>query len=356
MRLLYVAPSRGSQRGLAAYANAFEDALSAADISFRRLAVSRGFPSKQDILVLDKKLKPLLQSSSFDIAHVELTSPYGYSFVVAEMIADSTMPLVLTIHQPVGIVGRGRDSFAYSRIKQLLQKASVLITLSPAGKGKLVSRWGVPSSACKVIPHVRFGSPGHVVKKIPTKILFCGYDEPYKGLDLLLDAFALLSSQNDGVPKLHIAGGEDAEAKPAGLIQAMKEKGVPSESVVWHTGKSEKALQSLIASVDSVVLPYKDDPNSASGILIRALSAGTPVICSDVPALTYYISPNQGALVFKKYQVTDLSDKLEKLTSSVKLRRNLSASALRAAANLSPHLIGNLIFNLYQTISKASEQ
>jgi glycosyltransferase involved in cell wall biosynthesis len=99
-------------------------------------------------------------------------------------------------------------------------------------------------------------------------LLFVGAAQPRKGLDVLLAAHALLPEL---VP-LVVAG-------PVGWGPA------PTMSSRVHTVGylSEADLRCVVAGAVAVILPSRDEGFGLP--VLEAMAAGTPVVCSDLPAL-----------------------------------------------------------------------
>lgn len=99
-------------------------------------------------------------------------------------------------------------------------------------------------------------------------LLFIGAAQPRKGLDVLLDAHASLPD----LAPLVVAG-------PAGWGPAP----TMSSRVRTVGYLSEADLRCVVAGAIAVVLPSRDEGFGLP--VLEAMAAGTPVVCSDLPAL-----------------------------------------------------------------------
>jgi glycosyltransferase involved in cell wall biosynthesis len=122
------------------------------------------------------------------------------------------------------------------------------------------------------------------VLKSATDLLFFGLIKPYKGLDLLIDAMALVIKQ---IPeaKLVIAGevyGDDSIYHKQ--IQAL---GLGKAIETHFRYISEPEISSFFGATSLCILPYKSA--SQSGVIATAYSFGVPVLASDVGGLGEYI-------------------------------------------------------------------
>lgn len=102
----------------------------------------------------------------------------------------------------------------------------------------------------------------------PRYLLFVGTAQPRKGLDVLLEAHA---SQPDLAP-LVLAG-------PAGWGPPLR----TSSRVLTVGYLSEADLRFVVTGALAVVLPSRDEGFGLPAL--EAMATGTPVVCSDLPAL-----------------------------------------------------------------------
>jgi glycosyltransferase involved in cell wall biosynthesis len=110
--------------------------------------------------------------------------------------------------------------------------------------------------------------------------VFAGLIRPYKGVDLLLEAFAHLPAESDW--RLVVAG----EAW-GGLGRQLRRRAAEPD-LAWRVRldlrwQSEEELRTLLSAADLVVLPYRDGSQSAMAPLV--LAAGVPVLTTRVGGL-----------------------------------------------------------------------
>lgn len=142
-----------------------------------------------------------------------------------------------------------------------------------------------------VIPHASFGYYSQVKKNdsraiCNKKIGFIGRIEPYKGLDILLDAYQLV--KNEGISLL-IAG--------SGYIPDDLMSIISSDDSITLINRyiNDNDFTLLLDSVDFVVLPYKRA--SQSGIIPMAFAYGKAVIATNVGALSEQVPSGTGIIV-----------------------------------------------------------
>jgi len=118
--------------------------------------------------------------------------------------------------------------------------------------------------------------PGTTLSVEPLLAFLGRFEEPRKGLPLLLAAFERLVAAHPGA-RLVVAGRGDAGA-------ALREVGPASRDRVQFIGQVDDAERSrLLAAADVFVAPNLGG-ESFGIILLEAMAAGAPVVASDLPA------------------------------------------------------------------------
>ncbi len=140
-----------------------------------------------------------------------------------------------------------------------------------------------------VIPHACFDyyfQHENSHRGLCNTIGFIGRIEPYKGLDLLTDAFQRLRTQDI---KLLIAGSGDIES---GLAERIKNN--PRIELV-NRYIDDAEMQSFIEKADFFVLPYKRA--SQSGVIPMCFAGGKTVVATNVGALPEQVPEGTGLIV-----------------------------------------------------------
>jgi glycosyltransferase involved in cell wall biosynthesis len=192
-------------------------------------------------------------------------------------------PLVLTAHDVLPREGGARRRAAQRR---LYDRFDALVVHSEHGRARLTQELGVDAARVHVIPHGVFahlaeqsagehplalGEPAappafHTDKPV---VLFFGLLRPYKGLDVLLDAWKGIENAElwiVGMPRMDISS----------LLADLDRSSV--RFVPRFVSDAE--LPGYFRRADLVVLPYREIEQS--GVLFTALAFGKPVLVSDV--------------------------------------------------------------------------
>jgi|GEM_PF-250298 len=124
-------------------------------------------------------------------------------------------------------------------------------------------------------------------------ILFFGSIAPYKGLDILLSAYDLLSDQP--YITLLIAGRCKDPVLRKWLQQAIKDREATA-NILWLDSYIPDAdVPNLFHASDLLAMPYRHIDQS--GVIFMAMATALPVVASDVGMLRDYIPPECGAIV-----------------------------------------------------------
>jgi glycosyltransferase involved in cell wall biosynthesis len=156
---------------------------------------------------------------------------------------------------------------AYARLvhRQAARHAQTVITPSAATARDLRERWGVVNA--HVIPH----GPGQELRverrEPPRHFLYVGDDEPRKDLPTLLAAYAHYRARTRDPLDLVLAGKARADGPGVRTVAA----------------PDAAALADLHARARALVHPSRHEGFGLT--VLEALTAGTPVICTDLPVL-----------------------------------------------------------------------
>jgi glycosyltransferase involved in cell wall biosynthesis len=177
------------------------------------------------------------------------------------------------------------------------------------------------------IPHPAWPARSVVPEVLPGRPVIGSFGVPNatKRLPQLLRAFARLRRSHPGA-SLHIAGGD------AGWWRDVPAS-VPADGVVWHGRVDEERLWRLMAGCDICVSLRAPTMGETSGIVIRALSLGKPLVVSDVGWFAEL--PDELALKVPAdaTEVELLTIALELLASDDDARAAMGRAAARYAAH-----------------------
>jgi glycosyltransferase involved in cell wall biosynthesis len=122
-------------------------------------------------------------------------------------------------------------------------------------------------------------------------LLFCGKIEPYKGLDLLLAAWAQVNAPD---ARLCIVGASRDPDQTAALTRQIAAL-PPERRPLWRDAFVPNAELGLwLEAADALVLPYRQIYQS--GVVLLGLRFGLPLIATPVGSMPDYVNPATGIL------------------------------------------------------------
>lgn len=149
--------------------------------------------------------------------------------------------------------------------------------------------------------------------------LALGTLRPYKGLELLLEAW------RGSTGRLIIAG----QAKDQEYAAMLAARAAATPGAEFRPGFiPDEALSAWLAAADVVVLPYRK--LLTSGVLLWALSYGTPVVAPDVPPVRELVAEGREGFLFAPADASSLRAALERAATHPDLAA-LGAAAYAAA-------------------------
>lgn len=189
------------------------------------------------------------------------------------------VPVVLTAHDVLPREPRPGQLAAQQR---LYERVDAVVVHSHHGRDRLVEALDVDPDRVHVIPHGAFGYlttidpvPLPAVLQ-PVKrpvVLFFGLLRPYKGLDVLLEAWRRLAGDGEASAELWIVG------LPKMDITALK-RDAPAGVRFVDRFVTDAEAAGFFRRADAVVLPYREIDQS--GVLFTALAFGRPLVLTDV--------------------------------------------------------------------------
>jgi glycosyltransferase involved in cell wall biosynthesis len=205
-----------------------------------------------------------------------------------------------------------------------------VIAHSAYGRDQLVSRLGLDAARVHIVPHGAFAHltevpderplPSELLAVSAPVVLFFGLLRPYKGIDVLLEAWRSISDA-----ELWIVG---HPRMPLAPLQARAPNGV--RFVPRYI--SDPELAAFFRRADLVVLPYvRTERFDQSGVMATALAFGKPLLLSDIGSFREVAAAGAARLVPPE-DPGALQDALVDLVGDAAQRDRLAAAARAAAA------------------------
>ncbi len=175
----------------------------------------------------------------------------------------------------------------------------------------------------------------------PNTIGFMGrFEEPRKGLQVLIDSLAIVARFIPDVRYL-IAGPGDSE-------EFMKKLNLQLRSRITFLGRlSDKQKESFLKSVEIYVAPNTGG-ESFGIILTEALSAGTAVIASDIPAFKAVLENGEVGDLFKNEDSADLAKAIVGLLRDDDRRKKLASNGKLSSQKYDWQVVAEQIESVYE--------
>ncbi|SED77420.1 glycosyltransferase family 4 protein [Streptomyces sp. TLI_105] len=286
------------------------------------------------------RVRRWLHDGTFDVVHIhEPTSP---SLGLLTCWAAQG-PIVATFHTSNP---RSRAMIAaYPILQPALEKISARIAVSEYARRTLVEHLG---GDAVVIPNgvdVDFFARAEPKKEWQGETLgFIGrIDEPRKGLPVLMRALPKILTERPGA-RLLVAGRGDEEEAVASLPAEMRSR------VEFLGMVSDEDKARLLRSVDVYVAPNTGG-ESFGIILVEALSAGAPVLASDLDAFAQVLDQGSAGELFANENAEALADAAIALLGDGARRAELSARGSAHVRRFDWSTVGADILAVYETVA-----
>jgi glycosyltransferase involved in cell wall biosynthesis len=230
-------------------------------------------------------------------------------------------PTVLTAHD---VLPREPRLGQLRAQRRLYERVDHVVVHSAHGAARLRGALGVDPARVSVIPHGAFTHLAGLEARLPPElagtppgrpvVVLPGLLRPYKGLDVLLDAWR---------------GIADAELWVVGMPRMPLPAAVPAGVRLVPRFVADAELAAVLRRADLVVLPYREIDQS--GVLYSALGLGRPLLLSEVGGFPEVAATGAAELV-RPGDADALHAALRALLDDPARRAALAAAAARAAA------------------------
>lgn len=198
-----------------------------------------------------------------------------------------------------------------------------VIAHSKVAKRELVHELGIPGGKIDVILH------GNYVAKVPASLtreqakahfgfstdqrvlVFFGQIKDVKGLDVLLEGFALARQQDK---RLHLLiGGRVWKTDFSKYAQIIERHGLGPHCTLHIRYIPDEEAPFFYRCADLVVLPYLRIYQS--GVVLEAMSHGSPVLVSDLAGMLEAVDDERTGFVFKRHDPDHLAQRIGEIFS-----------------------------------------
>ncbi|GAA2394751.1 glycosyltransferase family 4 protein [Streptomyces glaucosporus] len=290
------------------------------------------------------RVRRWVHEGAFDVLHIHEPATPSLSLLACWAAQG---PIVATFHTSNP---RSRAMIAaYPILQPALEKISARIAVSEYARRTLVEHLGgdavvIPNGVdvsffAGAEPRAEWQGSGEA-----DTIGFIGrIDEPRKGLPVLMRALPRILAERPGT-RLLVAGRGDAEEAVAGLPRELRGQ------VEFLGMVSDEDKARLLRSVDLYVAPNTGG-ESFGIILVEAMSAGAPVLASDLDAFAQVLDGGEAGELYANEDADALAAAAVRLLGDPDRRAGLRERGSRHVRRFDWSTVGSDILAVYETVA-----
>jgi glycosyltransferase involved in cell wall biosynthesis len=240
-----------------------------------------------------------------DIRAIVTVMPHIWGLALQYAARRAGIRTILILHDAEPHPGERRPLFDWL-VRREVRRADRLVTFSNFVADRAIGLNDMTEARAIRLYHPIFAfaceGKGRKAPASPFRLLFFGRILPYKGVPMLLEAFAILR-----------AAGADCELRVVGR----GEIDAPEDAMTQHGLTIERgwvdpaAIADILNWADAMVLPYLEA--SQSGVIAAAYGANLPVIATPVGGLAEQINDGNTGLLAKGATAQYIADAIRKL-------------------------------------------
>jgi glycosyltransferase involved in cell wall biosynthesis len=275
--------------------------------------------ARQAILSRVKRLNPDLIWFNLGASIFGKSPLSNVSGLLTPMIAGRRFPTVATLHELVELAdlrtlnapGGALAPLGARLLTRIATQADV-VCLTMRHYAEWLAGRGV---SCAYIPIGAYHEPELLKEEETCELLFFTTLAPYKGLELLIQAFTRLRIEFPNL-RLTIAGAN--HVRFPNYAQELKHNFNGAQGIQWLGQVAEDDVKELFRRAQIVVLPYAASTGSSS-VLYQAATWGRAIVASDLSEIHKMTSENNLRVEFFE------NNNLENLCHSLRLLINSPA-------------------------------
>jgi D-inositol-3-phosphate glycosyltransferase len=314
-------------------------------------------------------------ASTKDIRYDLIHAHYWMSGIAGlELKAAWNLPLIHMFHTLVLMKNRVAQapsevegSYRLQGEKRILEMADRIIAATPAELAQLQWLYQADVRKVVVIPpgvdlkHFYPISADEAKEYIGVPpcgrmLLFVGRIEPLKGLDVLIEAIAILRGKGvlDRFPFcLAVIGGEpnvgpEAMSSEMRRLSDIQQKYGVQDMVAMLGKRSQDTLPYYYSAAEAVVVPSHYE--SFGMVALEAMACGTPVVASQVGGLAFLVQDGVSGFTVPVDDPNALASRLEMVLCDPELRAKLGQNAVVAARDYAWEKIVSRLIGLYNEL------
>ncbi len=293
--------------------------------------------ARQTILSRLKRLNPDLIWFNLGASIFGKSPLSNLSGLFTPMSASRMFPTVVTLHEVVELADLralnapgGSLAPLGARLLTSIATQADVVCLTMQHYADWLSARGVE---CAHIPIGAYHEPELLNETEACELLFFTTLAPYKGLELLIEAFTGLRSE---YPHLRLTIAGTAHTRFPNYAQELKARFNETHGIQWLGQVSEDDVKDLFQRARLVILPYAASTGSSS-VLYQAATWGRAVVASDLREIRKMtLENNLQVEFFENNSVEKLCDSIRLLLNSPSLRRSQAQHNFNSIQQLRP--------------------
>ncbi len=242
---------------------------------------------------------------------------------------------------------RPKERWAQSLVDRIdritLTRPAHIVSLTDTFRTELVAAGWRPAHDIAVLPDAYNDTIYHVQSQAEARselglpatpailITYAGLTFAYRNLELLIHAFAALPATLRAQAQLLFVGGRPKEVAE---LRAHSERADVSTQVMFVPVQPQGVVARYLAASDILTIPGTVTDSTASPLkMFEYMAMGRVLVCPDMPALREIVA-DDGAGLFARGSVEDLTRVLQRLMQDAPLRERIATRALELVA---PH-------------------
>ena len=256
----------------------------------------------------------LLAKEKFDLLHIHEPE---VPLLGAQMISKASCPVVATFHaiHPETPMARTIEVLRVPYAKSIFSKLQGITAVSDVAAGFVRQQ---TKRRVLIIPNgidlEKYNATDATKKSVSKKIVFVGRLEKRKGVQCLLDAFALLARQDSDVALQIVGDGPDRSK----LKERVKSKKIPQVSFAGFVDEATKIKMMREADIFCSPALYGE---SFGIVLLEAIALGTVVVAGDNPGYAAVMQGPGAMSIVNPKDTKAFAAKLDELLNDQDLRR-----------------------------------
>jgi phosphatidylinositol alpha-mannosyltransferase len=284
------------------------------------------------------RVKQWISNGDFDLLHLHEPAIPSLS-LLAGWAGDG--PMVATFHAAAN--PQKVANAIGTMLDPLIERITAKIAVSEIARETLKDRF---NTEAVVIPNgidtSKFEGIGIRSEwAMPNTLGFIGrFDEPRKGLAVLLEAIPKIVSQ---IPNLRIlvAGPGNPQDFNKLVPQELRER-------ITFLGRISEIEKAQFFKSISLYIAPNTGSESFGIILAEAMAAKTPIVASNLPAFVKLLDDGNSGAIFKSEDSEHLAETVLRLLNNKAMREEIAIAGLEKAKSFDWNTVGDQILSIYE--------